>query len=81
MTDQEEKAYELGGRAVARRIVQSLLRDLDPEERKHACLVIELDETRAVLRRLCNTHGDNDWKDNLHLADALDQHLGRYLEE
>lgn len=81
MTDKEEDAYVIGGRAVARRIVQSLLKELDADERDHASLVIELDETRAVLRRLCSSHGDNDWDTTLHLADALDKHLGRYLEE
>ena len=46
-----------------------------------AALQAELHDARVALRRLCADHGDNDWPDNLHLADALDKHLGKYLEK
>lgn len=39
----------------------------------------ERDEAVKVLRDLCEHHGDNDWPDDLHLADAIDKHLGKHL--
>lgn len=33
-----------------------------------------------VLRQVCVDHGDNDWSDSLHLGDAIEKHLWRYLE-
>lgn len=35
----------------------------------------------AMLRQVCAAHGDNDWSDNLHLADVLEKHLWRHLEQ
>lgn len=39
----------------------------------------ERKETIMVLRILCKYFGDNDWDENLHLADIIDKHLGRHL--
>jgi hypothetical protein len=33
-----------------------------------------------VLRTLCATHGDHEWPDDVHWADILNTHPGRYLE-
>lgn len=74
-------AWEEGRRSLAKRLMQELRSELGQEWKAYDDLKIELDDTRAVLRRLCEDHGDNDWDDNLHLADALDKHLGRYLDE
>jgi hypothetical protein len=41
-----------------------------PEERKWAIV---------ALRSLCGQFGDNDWSDDLHLADVIDKHLARRL--
>lgn len=51
------------------------------EGRDVARMAMEIAEARNVLRRLCATHGDLDWGDDLHLADVIDKHLGKYLEE
>jgi hypothetical protein len=54
--------------------------DEDPLVRlAHATL--ELRDTRAALRILCREHGSNDWDDNLYLADVVEKHLGRYLDD
>jgi hypothetical protein len=37
-------------------------------------------ETVKVLRQVCEQHGDNDWPDDLHLADIIEKHLWRHLE-
>lgn len=34
-----------------------------------------------VLRQICAEHGDNEWEDSLSLADILDKHLFRHLED
>lgn len=44
-------------------------------------LTLELDDTRAALREVCEEHGDNDWPDDLHLADVVEKHLAPYLDE
>jgi hypothetical protein len=40
----------------------------------------EREQAVASLRDICRQFGDNDWPDDLHLADVLDKHLGRHLE-
>lgn len=39
----------------------------------------EREEAVAVLREVCKKHGDNDWTENLHLADVIERHLVRHL--
>jgi hypothetical protein len=38
-----------------------------------------VDTVRLSLRNLCRDFGDNDWDDDLHLADVVEKHLGRHL--
>lgn len=40
----------------------------------------ERSATVAILRQVCTSHGDNDWRDNLHLADVIEKHLWPTLE-
>ena len=58
---------------------QSELRGCGAEMRTKDEFAEERIEVTQVLRRLCDEFGDNDWDDNLHLADVIDKHLGRYL--
>jgi hypothetical protein len=44
-----------------------------------ARLTLERQETVARLRSICAEYGDNDWKDDLHLADVIDKHLANNL--
>lgn len=45
-----------------------------------AAHVAERQEAIAKLREVCAEHGDNDWPDDLHLADIIEKHLFRHLE-
>jgi hypothetical protein len=46
---------------------------------KFGQLQVERLETIARLRDICRDHGDNDWPDDLHLADIVEKHLHRHL--
>lgn len=50
-----------------------------PYIKQNKCLVDERAETIFILRIICKDHGDNDWEDDLHLADIIDKHLGKHL--
>lgn len=78
-----DRAWEDGRRSLARRLIRDLMMEVGEHEAEltEVRLRLELSEARSVLRRLCEDHGDNDWSDDLYLADALDKHLGRYLDE
>ena len=81
-----ERGYITGTRAARQYLIRHLLRELDPEckeepEVKLARLVVEREEAIQHLRELCAKYGDNSWPNDLHLADVLEKHLGRYLEK
>jgi hypothetical protein len=85
-TEIEDKwdRWEEGHRAAARSLLRIGMEMLGGSSRdddlvRLTQLAVERDETRAVLRRLCASHGDNDWNDRLRLPDALEKHLGNYL--
>lgn len=80
MTDDEERAYVLGKKAVYRRLLAECLVELGPDAPDAARLIAERAEAVAMLRRVCEDHGDNDWSDTLHLADVIEKHLYRHLE-
>lgn len=40
----------------------------------------ERSEVIDRLRDHCANHGDNDWADDLHIADIIDKHLMNYIE-
>ena len=80
-TDHYERGYVEGRRAFARHLAQVVRGELGVLGRSLSDLELELDEARSVLRRLCAEHGDNDWDDDLHLADVINKHLGRYLDD
>lgn len=80
VTDLVEEHAERGRKAFGVRLVMQLSREcLEGEELAKVRLQVELADARAVLRRLCDDHGDNDWDDSLYLADVLDKHLGDHL--
>ena len=81
MNEREEDAYVLGSKAAWRSILGEALRQLgidDPEAGKARWATERLDAI-AALRGLCDEFGDNDWPDDLHLADVINGHLGDYL--
>ena len=75
-------AREEGAKAAWRTMLNMCLRELgsnDPDADR-ARWMSERAETVAMLRRVCGEHGDNDWPDDLHLADVIDKHLAVYFE-
>jgi hypothetical protein len=74
----DELSFNEGSRAAWIRMLRLCLRELDPEPGETSTLArftLHLAETRAALRRLCETHGDNSWDDSLWLPDVIDKHL------
>lgn len=82
MDTTEEKAYAQGERSAMISIVIECLKrlgyDEDPEVQRLAW-VVEREETIRALRDTCRHFGDNDWPDDLHLADVLEKHLAKHL--
>jgi len=79
---EKELDYEKGRRAALTSVLSHVLRELDyclgEADRLH-WLVVEREAAIAALRSVCEDYGDNDWKDNLHLADIIEKHLERHL--
>jgi hypothetical protein len=81
MDEKAEAAYRDGQRYVWRSMIAAAAQHLgitDPDAARLAW-VVERGETVALLRRLCEDLGDNDWPDDLHLADVIEKHLARHL--
>jgi hypothetical protein len=81
MSPKEERAYTQGKRMALTRILSTIVQDLgyDTAEAKQASWIAEREAAISILRSVCGDHGDNDWSDNLHLADIIDKHLARHL--
>ena len=77
MTD--ERSYVEGNRRAWLTVLGTCLRELGDDAPESARLTLERQEAVAQLRELCERFGDNDWPDDLHLADVIDKHLGRHL--
>jgi hypothetical protein len=76
MTD--EQAYVAGRRAAWAEILATAVTEVGPA-RSVESWRLERRAAVAVLRELCAEFGDNDWDDDLHLADVIEKHLGRRL--
>lgn len=77
-----EQSYLEGQKAVYSSLLNECLRNLSNDQTASisiARLVSERADAIAVLRDLCEEFGDNDWPDDLHLADIIEKHLGRAL--
>jgi hypothetical protein len=82
MNPSEESAYIEGSRRAFIDMLQLCLQHLgvhDPVAGQHRW-ILERQEAISTLRQMCADYGDNDWPDDLHLADVLEKHLARYLE-
>lgn len=80
----DEQSYERGRKSAHIGTMQNSLRALGFDSAKAAELarVGWIEERQAAvnaLRDLCETFGDNDWPDNLHLGDVIEKHLARHL--
>lgn len=90
MTEKEGRIFIEGYLAHALKNLNDALRDViiylpegsveDPN-----VLISQLTSERLgaiqALRKTCEYFGDNDWEPDLHLADIIEKHLCRYLEE
>ena len=78
-----EAHYEAGRRTALTFMLGTVLSELgvdDPAAGK-ARWILDREATVVALRRVCEDHGDNDWPDNLSLADVVEKHLYRHLGE
>jgi len=77
----EESTWSRGRRSGLVSVLSHVVRELGyhggaaTKER----LIVEREQAIAVLREVCEEHGDNDWPDNLNLVDIIDKHLYRHL--
>lgn len=90
MTEKEEKIFSAGYLAHALKNLNDALGDVisylprGPVEDPNV-LIAQLTSERLgaiqALRKTCEYFGDNNWEPNLHLADIIEKHLYRHLEE
>ncbi len=76
-----ESDYERGSRQAWLSMLAECCLQLgysDPEASK-AGWIKERESTVAALRSLCEDFGDNDWPEDLSLADVVEKHLARHL--
>lgn len=86
MTEKEELAYIEGQQTIWRVMLRKCIAHLipqydEPGDKQLALLVAERSEAIAILRNLCEEFGDNDWDEDLYLADIIDKHLGKHLHD
>ena len=76
-----ERDYMRGQRAAWLSMLRKCLQELGADDpiAGQARWVLEREETVAMLRIVCEKHGDNEWDNELHLADVVDKHLDRHL--
>jgi predicted secreted protein len=75
------RAYRDGKDHATHRILRAIIQDLCEPYDKIAELHAERLAAVIALRELCAEHGDNDWPDNLHLADVIEKHLAKHLSK
>lgn len=77
-----EVDYQRGQRSVLTSILADCVRRLGYETpvAQSTNWISEREEAIAMLRSVCEDHGDNDWDEKLHLADIIEKHLYKHLE-
>jgi predicted secreted protein len=70
--------YERGYQEAIDGVLHHLLRHSPPGSNEQWRL--ERNAAVAMLRQVCDEHGDNAWLDRLNLADVIEKHLWRHLE-
>jgi len=81
VTEKEEEIYLRADKDAMALVLGLTLTHLGIEDPRAAGARWVMERMPAVsqLRSLCEDFGDNDWPDNLHLADVIEKHLGRHL--
>ena len=74
-----ERDWTAGYRAAMRLIAAETFRHLPKGDKDKAALLIERQGAIVALREVCAAFGDNDWPDELDLADIIEKHLHRPL--
>lgn len=78
-----ERHWLDGNRAAWRQLLHLAMSELGYEvsEVATAKLADEREQAVATLRSFCAAWGDNDWTPELCLADVIDKHLRRHIED
>lgn len=87
MTEEDSLHYRNGHRRAWARMLDKCLKELGylkdsgPVDAKViiARVAAEREDVLAALRDACDEFGDNDWDDNLNLADVVNKHLLPHL--
>lgn len=80
MTENEELQFEEGRKSVWRSLLSEAVREIGAEDQALEGLIAERFDAVKKLREICAEYGDNDWDDDLRLADVIEKHLYRHLE-
>ena len=67
--------FEQGKRAAWIMIMRQAIEALGLDAREASGWQVERAEAIEMLRQVCEEIGDNDWPDNLHLADIIEKHI------
>ena len=81
----DEQSYTQGRNAAHIGTMLNCLRALgfnnaEAANMAHVAWIEERQAAVNALRDLCETFGDNDWPDELHLGDVIEKHLARPLQ-
>lgn len=79
MSDSEEQAYVQGSANAWRAMLQQCIMNLGGEDRDRESWRLERADVVSALRNLCRDFGDNDWDDDMRLADVIERHLAKDL--
>jgi hypothetical protein len=80
--DETEAIYLAGRRAAWRSVLHHAIRELGYKDdwfTSPARMIAEREDAIAALREVCGEHGDNDWPNDLRLADIIEKHLATHL--
>lgn len=77
--EESEREFLKGQRSVWARLLRMCMAELGYDSRIAG--LIEREEIISILREVCKDHGDNNWEEDLNLADIIDKHLYRHLKE
>ena len=80
--DREERKWLEGNRAAWVKMLAKCVSELGYDDPRAASSrwLLEREGAVAALRRVCEEYGDNEWDENLNLADVVEKHLERHLD-
>jgi hypothetical protein len=81
--DERDTAYTNGHQRAWLSMMNECIRQLGYEHAEviQTRWIRERAELVLTLRAICEDFGDNDWPDDLNLADVMNKHLAKYLHE